>query len=350
MIKNLFYSVVKILMRISVRIYFSKVEILGMDRIPRDKPCIFSPNHQNAFLDALIIGGLAPIKISYLTRSDVFDTPFRWFLDALQMIPIYRIRDGYEKLSLNDAIFQTCRDQMKDNKSILMFSEGNHGNDFFLRPLSKGSSRLALESQEQMMEKDIYFVPVGLNYYHHQRPGFKLSMVVGRPLRIKDYLDEYEKHKARGINHLKKDLTQSMQECLIYPEEDKNYLIKRDLINRRNEKYSFYEMREKLRSGEGLKKKGKFKKSLIFLADLFSIINFGPLLLTWKTLRPVKDVVFKASLKYAIGIFGFPVWWIILFTTFSLIWSWQAGLLSVMLGILSLFVRRQLIRLSDPDH
>ena len=350
MMKNVFYAFVQILMRISVRIFFNKLEIIGMDRIPKNKPCIFSPNHQNAFLDALIIGGLAPIKISYLTRSDVFDTPFRWFLDALQMIPIYRMRDGYEKLSMNDAIFQTCRDEMKQDRSILIFSEGNHGNEFPLRPLSRGSSRLALESQEQLTDKDLYFVPVGLNYYHHQRPGHKFSLVVGEPLKIKDYLNEYEKHKARGINHLKKDLSKNMQDCLIYAEEDEHYTERKELINRKNEHYDFYEMKERLKSGEGLKKPGKYRKSLIFLADLISVVNFGPLLLIWKSLRPIKDIVFKCSLKYAIGIFGFPIWWLLLFIISSVIWNWQIGLMTIFFGIITLLLRIHLIRMANPPH
>lgn len=348
--KNIFYQIVAFLMRVSSRIYFSKVEIVGLEKIPRGKPCIFSPNHQNAFLDALLIGGLSPIKISYLTRSDVFDTPLRWFLDALQMIPIYRIRDGFEKLSMNEAIFETCREQMSMDRSILMFSEGNHGNEYYLRPISKGSSRLALESQEQLMDKDIYFVPTGVNYYHHQRPGHKFSLIIGDPIRIKDYLPEYEKHKAKGINHLKKDLMKGMQDCLIYGEKGENYEDDIKLINRKNEHYPFHEMKKRLKTGEGLKQPGKFRKSLLYLADLISVINFLPLLIIRKVLRPLKDVVFYASLKYAIGIFGMPIWWMILFGIASLIWTWKVGLIVAGSGILTAYLRILFVRWANPPH
>ena len=141
-----------------------------------------------------------------------------------------------------------------------------------------------------------------------------------------------------------------MQDCLIYAEEDEHYTERKELINRKNEHYDFYEMKERLKSGEGLKKPGKYRKSLIFLADLISVVNFGPLLLIWKSLRPIKDIVFKCSLKYAIGIFGFPIWWLLLFIISSVIWNWQIGLMTIFFGIITLLLRIHLIRMANPPH
>ena len=63
----------------------------------------FSPNHQNALLDPLLVGTTAGKSIYSLTRSDVFGGPLQWFLDAMQTIPVYRIRDGYDKLKNNQV-------------------------------------------------------------------------------------------------------------------------------------------------------------------------------------------------------------------------------------------------------
>ncbi len=337
-------------MKASMRFYFDKIEFIGMEKIPRDKPCLFSPNHQNAFIDALLIGGSAPIKISYLTRSDVFDTPLRWFLDALQMLPIYRIRDGYEKLSLNDAIFETCRDHFRKGKSILMFSEGNHGKEYFLRPLSKGSSRLALESQEQVSEQEIFMIPVGVNYYHHRKPGFKLSMVFGDPISMKDYMEEYHDYKAKAINRLKKDLSEGMKECMILPENDESYEEKKQLINKDNEHLSFHEFRKAIQQPGKLKERKPYKPGLMRLADIISAVNFLPLLVIRKVLMPVKDIVFICSLKYAIGMFLLPVWWLFLYGVTSWVWNGQVGLAVFLIGFLTSMLRITLIRNANPPH
>ena len=124
-------------------------------------------------MDALLLEDYLQITYS-ITRSDVFKKQFQWFLDALKMIPIYRIRDGYGQLAKNEETFRTINSSLFRGHAVTIFSEGNHGNDFFLRDLSKGSSRMALEAQEKMDHLDIKVIPVGLNYFHHQRPFHKI--------------------------------------------------------------------------------------------------------------------------------------------------------------------------------
>jgi 1-acyl-sn-glycerol-3-phosphate acyltransferase len=338
------------MMRLSMNFYFSKIEIIGLENIPKDKPCVFSPNHQNAFLDALVIGCIAPIKISYLTRSDVFNKTYAWFLDALQMIPIYRIRDGVNSLSLNEQIFEKCREKVKKDKSILMFSEGNHGNDYFLRPLKKGSSRFSLETQEMMPDKDILLIPVGLNYFHHQKPGFKISVVIGQPIRAKDYVEDFKKNNPSTINRLRDVLAEGMKDCLLLPEEDEDYLEKRKFINRQTEKYSFRELKQKIANNESLPEIKAFRPGIAKMSDAISVLNFVPLLVIRTVLKPIKDIVFKASLKYAIGMFLFPIWWLLLYLLFTSIWTPAAGWIVALSGFLTLMLREKLIKLSNPPH
>ena len=79
---------------------------------------------------------MTPKKITSLTRSDVFGGPLQWFLDALQMLPVYRIRNGYSNLKKNDAIFEKCFDLLGSGKFLLMFSEGGHHHEYYLKNLS----------------------------------------------------------------------------------------------------------------------------------------------------------------------------------------------------------------------
>lgn len=96
--KTFFYLLIKNLLRYYNYVYFRNIEVYGYENIPQDGGILFSPNHQGAFLDPLIIGSMTPNKITSLTRSDVFGGPFQWFLDAFQMLPVYRIRNGYSNL------------------------------------------------------------------------------------------------------------------------------------------------------------------------------------------------------------------------------------------------------------
>ena len=137
MFKRVVYQVMRYYCRFVVRIFFGKVEIIGKENIPKDQPVIYSSNHQNAFMDALIIGGLSPKTTYSVTRSDVFKKKYEWFMDAFNMIPIYRIRDGFSQLAKNEETFRRINRCLSQGHALTIFSEGNHGNDFFLRSLSK---------------------------------------------------------------------------------------------------------------------------------------------------------------------------------------------------------------------
>jgi len=154
--------------RMALPFYFGRLEVNGKEHIPRDAPYIIAPNHQSAFLDAVLMGCFHRKPVSFLTRSDVFVEPFTKVLTALNMMPVYRIRDGYEKLSKNEEVFARCREILSSGNPVLIFPEGNMGEGHFLRPLTKGTSRMAIQSQLEIT-KDIYILPVGINYFHHEQ-------------------------------------------------------------------------------------------------------------------------------------------------------------------------------------
>ena len=125
MIKRLVYQMVRYYCRFLARLFFGKVEILGQENIPKGQPVIYSSNHQNAFMDALIIGCLSPKTAYSVTRSDVFKKQFQWFMDAINMIPIYRIRDGFSQLAKNEETFRKIDACLSQGHALTVFSEGN---------------------------------------------------------------------------------------------------------------------------------------------------------------------------------------------------------------------------------
>jgi len=371
-----FYAVIKVLVREGSRVAFSEIEIRGMDRVPWDEPCIVSPNHQNAFIDALLIGAHAPSKMSYLSRSDIFGSAFDWFLKGLQMVPVYRRRDGFKKLALNRQIFAAQRENLRQGNSLLIFSEAAHALTYPLRPLSKGSSRFAIESQAEI-DRTVWLVPVGLNYYHHRRPGFKVSMVFGEPIRVADYLENPEPDDTgangtsanatsangtsasgtsgnevdpRRINDLRDDLSEAMKSCMLIPEETERYDEQVRRVNRHNEAFSFPELRQKLEDGADLPEKDPERSGLSRLGNLIDILNAPIALLVSKMMRWVDDPVFALSMKFAAGILVLPVWWLLLFLIGWAAVGWIAGLGIVAVAATTLMIRRALIRHSNPPH
>ena len=59
---------------------------------------IFSPNHQGAFLDPITSrNDLWARDSTHSQGVTCLEVALQWFLDALKMLPVYRIRDGYQQ-------------------------------------------------------------------------------------------------------------------------------------------------------------------------------------------------------------------------------------------------------------
>ena len=178
--KKIFYNLVAITFSAYNKFFFKKLTVVGKEKIPTDGAIIFSPNHQSALLDPILVGVTCGKKLYYLTRSDVFRKPYLWLLDAMQTLPVYRIRDGFKNLHRNQKTFKKCYDLLKVKKSLLIFPEGKHHDKYYLQPISKGSSRIGLESLKRSQNKKIYLLPVGINYGNKIHPYHNCTVVYGK--------------------------------------------------------------------------------------------------------------------------------------------------------------------------
>lgn len=347
MSEHWFYYFVKYTSWFGLKLFFGGVEIIGKKRVPKDGALIFAPNHQGAFMDALLVGVYSTKPVSFLTRADVFKKWTIPFLESLNMMPIYRIRDGIQSLSQNEQVFEKCFNILAKRKSILIFPEGNHSREYYLRPLSKGTSRLALDARYQLdPEQKIYVIPTGINYFSHFRPLSRVKVHFGEPIELSKYMELYNEHRQKAYNQFREDLTVAMKATMILPNQGKDYEQKRDYI---------FQPKHNRMSSEELKEMGKadhyeVRKSRkpglftrLFVA-LFSIPNLPALLALRKILSGVKDKVFFLSLKYLVGGIFHMIWWLILFGIGAIWLGWEAGLLFAGTAILLMFARQELIK------
>ncbi len=316
------------------------MKIYGKENIPKDGGILYSPNHQGAFLDPLLIGAFTPKTITSLTRADVFNGPQKWLFDAFKMLPVYRIRNGYQNLKKNDAIFEQCYNLLGHGGQMLMFSEGGHHDEYYLQTLSKGSSRLVYQAQLQNPNQKVYILPVGINYGHHRQARCTLHLVFGKPLLVQEYLDP-SKPEPQNINRLKEDLSQKMKACLWLPEQTEMYNTQKKWINAQNSRLDFIDFKEKLNSRVGLKP-SKQKRTFLW-GQLLSLPNLIPLWITRQVINLFEDKVFISSLKYASGAFLFPLWWWGSALLCNAYWGSITTLVYLFISIGSLFVRQKIL-------
>ena len=343
-----FYYIVKYVGKLGLSLFFGGVKLYGKDKIPTDGALIFAPNHQGAFMDAVLVGVFTKKPITFLTRSDVFNKWSMPILKSLNMMPIYRIRDGIKSLAQNDAVFEMCYKILSDNyKALLIFPEGNHGIEHYLRPLSKGTARLALDARNELADdKKLYVIPTGINYFSHYRPLSKVHLVFGEPIELEQYMELYEEHKQKAYNRFREDLTVAMKKTLILEEEKEDHEQRRDFVFQpKHEDMHFEALKELAEQPEVGERKpyqiGAFSR---FWITFFALFNFVPLMALHKLLSGIKDKVFFISLKYLVGGILHLIWWMVLLAVGWTWLGWEAGLLFVAVAILAMFARQKIIK------
>lgn len=127
-------------------------------------------NHPNSFLDSVILNTLFTQPVWSLARGDVFKKPaHRKLLGQLRILPVYRTSEGVENLGENYKTFDDCIRLFRENQLITIYSEGKCINEWHLRPLKKGTARLAIRAWYEHIPLRI--LPVGLNYSSFSRFG-----------------------------------------------------------------------------------------------------------------------------------------------------------------------------------
>ncbi len=206
-------------------VYYEEICLMNTHNIPAEGPVIFTPNHQNALMDALAIIYTTSRQPVFMARADIFkQEKVKKILTFLKIIPVYRIRDGIESLSNNDESFEMAFQVLKHNGAVGIMPEGNHGEQRRLRPLKKGVARLAIQAQELLgNEASIKIVPVGLDFSTYQ--GFRGSMTVnfGKPVEVKEFLAEYKENAAKGLQSIRSRLAEELKSVMINIDTDEFY-------------------------------------------------------------------------------------------------------------------------------
>jgi len=355
------------------RLYYRRITIVGAEKIPSDTPVIFAPNHQNALMDAFAV--MFPIRkhVVFMARADIFKKPFiAKLLNSLQILPIYRIRDGYGELSRNQEVFDKTVEVLKSNMPLCILPEGNHEGLKRLRPLKKGIFRIAFQTEESnSFNLNLHIVPVGIDYSDYFNAGADLTVVYGTPIKIADYAAQYRENEQKTINTLMNVLAENMRSVMIHiPEEnyDLTYQISEmyepnvwNTCNVRRQPYNKLTIRQYIvqkvteafakypekvvEIGEALNVyNANIKKTrltdcllqkkpphiLLLLLDIIvsilllplqvysMILNYIPYKIPLIIASKMKDQQFKSSIQFGVGLFSFPIYYLLVITAFCI--------------------------------
>lgn len=219
------YQFVKWVTRIAIRVFFSKIFFDNKDIIKKGTPTILAINHPTAFIDPIFVATHISPKIYTMLRGDLFNSSFKiWLLDQIGTIPIFRFRDGFSGMRNNQDTFDRCYELLNQNACISILSEGNMKHEKRLRPIQKGTAKMALGVYETYGNDRVQIIPVGVNYSDSNQFRSVLMASVGTPIRIADYLDAHRENPRKAILQITREIQSQLSERVIHidnPEDDK---------------------------------------------------------------------------------------------------------------------------------
>src|SRR3989440_1092594 len=113
------------ILKFALRVYFRRIEVVGLDNVPGDAPVIFVLNHPNALVDPVFLLCLAPRRVSFLAKAPLFRMPVIGYLvKALDSLPVYRRQDEGEDVTKNEETFVAARKLLAKGGTIGICPEG----------------------------------------------------------------------------------------------------------------------------------------------------------------------------------------------------------------------------------
>jgi 1-acyl-sn-glycerol-3-phosphate acyltransferase len=214
------YLLLKFPANLAFKIWCRHLSINKKDILNTEGPLLIASNHPNSFLDAIILATLFKRPVYSLARGDAFENPFyKKLLTALKMLPVYRLSEGAEHLEHNYHTFDTCRDIFIKKGIVLIFSEGKCINEWHLRPLKKGTARLAIISWATGI--DLKVVPLGINYSSFSSFGKNLQLNVGNVITAENIGFNIETADGKSIHNFNIELQKQLRDLVFEnkPEE-----------------------------------------------------------------------------------------------------------------------------------
>lgn len=144
--EHVFNTIERFFSRIAFKLMGVKVEILGIDNIPKNEHVIFISNHQS-MMDIKLSLAYIPINFSFISKDTVFHIPILGaYMKASGHLPIQRNDDRKAYATLLTAV-----KKLTEKKSLVVFPEGTRSEDGQLGTFKRGISLIILKSGKRVI-------------------------------------------------------------------------------------------------------------------------------------------------------------------------------------------------------
>ncbi|MCI0339676.1 MAG: lysophospholipid acyltransferase family protein [Planctomycetales bacterium] len=209
----MFYALVRRLLRAALGVFYRRIEVVGLESVPRTGPVVFAANHPNSLADAFSILAFVPRRISFMAKSGLFKVPvFGRLLAAVGGVPAYRAQDvpaGERRKNLDS--FERVFGVLEGGGAFAIFPEGISHSEPDLAELKTGAARILLGAEERRdFALGAQVVPVGITFSRKEAFRSRVFLAFGEPIPAARFAEQHRQAPRAAIG----SLTGAIEEAL----------------------------------------------------------------------------------------------------------------------------------------
>jgi len=210
------------ILKLAMRVYFRRVEVIGLENVPEEAPVIFVLNHPNALVDPAFLLCLAPRRVSFLAKAPLFRMPvLGYFVRKMDSLPVYRPQDEGEDVSRNREMFVAARRLLARGGTIGICPEGVSHDEPRLKPIKTGAARIALAAVSTGEVSDLKIVPAGLYYTSKTKFRSAVLLYFGTPIKVVPVQTDADGDPKRSaVKELSQQIEGALREVILDAEHE----------------------------------------------------------------------------------------------------------------------------------
>jgi len=208
------------LVRKSLRLYYSRIEVEGRERLPVSGAVLFVANHPNSLMDPALIGYAVQRPVHFFAKAPLFEVPlFGALMHALGMVPAYRGQDDKASVRKNLETLEVGAKYLARGEAVGIFPEGKTHDREGLEQVRTGAARIAWPAVQGGAV--VMIVPLGLNYECKEKFRSAIWVRVGEPIDAKSWLRARGEEERQAIRSLTEEIDRRLQQVVIHLHEER---------------------------------------------------------------------------------------------------------------------------------
>ena len=201
----------------AARVYFSRIEVRHLERLPRSGPLLVVANHPASLTDVLVLGPALPRRLHFVAYSGLFKPwPMGVLLRLAGTLPVYRQQEGREQMHQNEDMFRACNALLGEGGAVLIFPEGQSMGDRSVEKLRTGAARMAFAYEFGAGRcQPLCLLPIGIHFDQRElfRSGVTLS--VGRPLELESLRMLHDRDPMEAVRQLTGRIQVALEKLIV---------------------------------------------------------------------------------------------------------------------------------------